>query len=124
MKISLTRNLETAKILATEVGQQLRPFITYLAEFVQQVVQALLNGLTFSDNFDCEIKTVSLSSGQAQVIETKKTAKLVLVGRVFSQTHGLDAFAWYYDANSKLNVKATFTGSPDSALDVTIVVLF
>lgn len=124
MKISLTRNLETAKILATKVGNELRPFIVYMAEFVQQVVQALLNGLTFYDNFDCEIKTVSLSNNQAQVIEVKKSARMVLVGRVLSQSHKLDAFGWYYDANSKLNLVAKFDPAPDSALDVSIVVLF
>ena len=124
MKISLTRNLETAKILATKTGQELRGFVVYMAEFVQQVIQALRQGLTFADNFDCDIKTVQLSNDQAQVIEARKTAKLILPGRVVSQTHKLEAFGWYYDANSKLNVIATFDPVPDSALDVSIVVLF
>ena len=66
MKLTITRVLETAKVLATEAGQQIGDFISYMAEFVDQVVRALRNGLTFKDNFDCEVRLVSLLHNTAQ----------------------------------------------------------
>ena len=123
-KITLTRLLETAQLLATEAGQQLAQFITYMSEHVEQTTRALQGGLSFADNFACERKIVSLKHNVAQLVSAKKPVEDILATRVFSSVHGLDSFAWYYDSGGRLTVKATFTGAPSGSLDVRLVLFF
>jgi hypothetical protein len=124
MKITITRLLETSKYLATEAGKQLEGMITQTAEFMDQGVRSLRNGLTFRDNFDAEGKTLSLKDGVATVVASSKTVTGILITRTVSTTYALSSFLWYYDSNSKLTVKATFTPTPSEAVDLEAVFLF
>lgn len=124
MKITLTRVLETGKILATDVGQKIPDFFQYMGEFVEQLVRATRNGLTFRDNFDCVVKQVTLMHDTAQVIEVPKQVSEIIVSRVVSQTSILTGFGWYYNESNQLTIRAQFDPAPVSSLDVRIVVLF
>src|SRR5687767_2665784 len=93
----------------------------------EQVIRALKNGLTFRDNFDCEVLEVELTSGTAQIVGNKKTTVKpsgVLVQRVISSQYALDSFLWYLDGQNKLTVKATFTGSPTDKVPTSLIVLY
>lgn len=124
MKITITRLLETSKFLATKVGQEIPEFFNYMGEFVEQVTRSLRSGLTFVDNHDCSVRTVSLRHDTAQVIEVQKTVSTILVGRVFSQTYSLSEFGWYYDSQGRLTVKVGYDSDPGQALDVQLLVFF
>lgn len=124
MKLTITRVFETAKILASETGQQLSDMVNYLAEFVDQVVRALRNGLTFSDNFDCQIKTVSLRHDVAQIVSSDRQVTGMIPIRCVRQDLMLAEFGWYYDDNGRLTVKASFDADPGNAVDVQLVMLF
>ncbi len=123
-KFTVTRLLETARYLQTDVGRQLSDFLTYMAEFVEQTVRALRSGLTFADNFDCQVKPVSVKHGVAQVISASKTIVGIIPIRVLSTTTGLDAFAWYYDDQGIPTIKASFTGAPAQPVEILLVLLF
>lgn len=124
MKVTITRLLETSKILATKVGQEIPDFFSYMGEFVEQVTRSLRSGLTFTDNFDCAVKEVSLRHNTAQIIDVPKTVTGILPVRVVSQEYILRDFGWYYDQQGRLTVKVAFDSDPGSALDVLLVVLF
>lgn len=124
MKLTITRVLETAKVMATEAGQQLTEFISYMAEFVDQVVRALRNGLTFKDNFDCEVRTVSLLHDTAQVVSSTRKVTGIIPVRLVAQGLMLRDFGWYYDDNGQLTVKAAFDADPGNSVDVQLVMLF
>jgi hypothetical protein len=124
MKLTITRVLETAKVLATEAGQQIGDFISYMAEFVDQVVRALRNGLTFKDNFDCEVRLVSLLHNTAQIVSSTRTVTGIIPVRLVRQDLMLRDFGWYYDDNGRLTVKASFDADPGNAVDVQLVMLF
>ena len=124
MKITLTRVLETTKILATEVGQQIPDFFSYMAEFVEQVVRTLRNGLTFQDNFDCAVKIYSLVHNVTQVISSDRPVQAIQVMRVYSQTQQLVGFNWSYNDQGQLTVTVSFSGAPTGAIDVTLNLLF
>lgn len=124
MKLTITRVFETAKILATETGQQISDMVNYLAEFVDQVVRALRNGLTFADNFDCQIKTVSLTHDVAQIVSSDRKVTGMIPIRCVRQDLMLAEFGWYYDDNGRLTVKASFDADPGNAVDVQLVMLF
>lgn len=124
MKLTITRVFETAKILASETGQQISDMVNYLAEFVDQVVRALRNGLTFADNFDCQIKTVSLTHDVAQIVSSDRKVTGMIPIRCIRQDLMLAEFGWYYDDNGRLTVKASFDADPGNAVDVQLVMLF
>jgi len=124
MKISVTRLLDTAKLMATKLGQDAPGFISYISEFCEQTIRALRNGLTFADNFLGEQKTVSLLHGIAQVVSSKQRVIGIIPIRVVSQTHGLSSFGWYYDDQGELTVKISYDADPAVALDVSLVLLF
>lgn len=123
-KFKSNRLLETAKILTTKVGQEIPDFFSYMADFVENTARILRGGISFGDNFACQVKTVTLTSGTAQVVLASQSVTGIIPLRVVSPSSGLDSFAWFYDTGGKLTVKATFTGSPTSALDVLLVLLF
>jgi hypothetical protein len=124
MKCTITRLPEISRFLATEVGKAIPDFFTYMAEFIEVTVRSLRGGLTFTDNFDCQVKTVSLVHNTAQVISASKAATGIIPVRVISKTTGIDGFIWYYDDLEKLTVKASFVGSPTTATEVLLVILF
>lgn len=124
MKITLTRVLETSKILATKVGQEIPDFFNYMAEFVEQVVRALRNGLTFRDNFDCDVKVAKLLHNIPQVISSTRQVTGIIPLRIVSQTATLRDFGWYYDENNRLTVKVGFDADPNSSIDVILLLLF
>lgn len=124
MKLTITRLLETSKILATEVGQAIPDFFDYIAEFVEQVTRSLRGGLTFADNFACEVRSVTVKHNTAQVVSATKQAVGIIPIRVISTSTGIDSFAWYYSDRGELTIKATLTGSPTDTTSIVIVILF
>ncbi len=124
MKISITRLLETSKYIATKAGAELADMIVQLAEFMDQGVRALRNGLTFRDNHDCEIKSMTLRDGIPATIGLTKVVTGALPIRTLSSTYAVASFLWYYDSNSKLTVKATFTPTPADPVTVEAIFLY
>ncbi len=123
-KYNVTRLLETAKPLATEAGEQLSGVITYLADFVENVSRCLRGGLSFSDNFNCEVRTVSVKDNVATVIGASKPVVGVIPTRVLSSEHHLTSFGWYYNSAGELTVQIGLTGTPTDSQKVTLVLLF
>lgn len=134
MNISIAKLVEVSKYLATESGQQLREFIEYMGNLSEQVLRALKAGLTFRDNFDCEVLEVDLSSGAPQIVGNKKSnikPSGVLCQRVVSSSYMLQAPVHsYIDQQNKLTVVArfldvaTFTTAPTDKVTVSLVVLY
>lgn len=125
MKLGLGRLFETSKILNTKAGAELADWITFLADFTERVVRALDGNLTLADNLNGKLQTVSLTSGAEQSVNIDgKTALAIWPVRVVSATSGVDAFLWYVNAKGETVVKVTFTGSPTTALTVSLAILF
>lgn len=129
-KFTITRLLDTARINKTDAGKQIPEFFEYMAQFVEQTVRNLRSGLTFSDNFAGEAKTVNLKHGVPQVITSNKTVVGMLVTRVQSTAYGVACTSWYYDRNNRLTIQLRFcdaSGNPPSStevLPVDLVLLF
>lgn len=122
-KYNITRLLETTPLLATQAGEQLKGAITYLSELAENASRCLRNGLSFRDNFACDIKTYSLKHDVATTISATQTVTGVIPIRVISQ-ESLDTFAWYYDSQNRLTVRVKFGGAPADSQNVTLVLLF
>lgn len=125
MRLAIGRLLETSKLINTKAGAELSEFIAYMSDFAEQVIRALANGLTFSENMNAKVVKASLRHNVEQIINTDgKSPTGILPSRVHSSTTGLDQFSWYFNSSGQVVVKAALVGSPSAATDVSLIILF
>lgn len=125
MKISISRLLETSKFLATEPGQALSDFIQYVAELAENVIRALQNNLTFADNFNCKVTTLSLKHNVEQVVNTNAKRPMgILPMQAVSSTTGVDSLIWYVNNSGQVVIKVGFVGAPTTTVDLVVAILF
>lgn len=120
-KILFTQNFDISKARQTKAGQELTDFLEYSANAFNNVLRIMINGLSFADNFDCEIKQVALKSGVETVVSTtqRKRAQEVRIRRVINDTYyQWTAFGWKYNPQGEIVVKVDFAGSPPALLEV------
>jgi hypothetical protein len=127
-KLSVTRLFDATKVLSTKAGEELADLIDYVNTTTSEIIRALRNGLTFSDNFACITPTVSLKHDTEQVISTDgKTPVNVLVGKVGVAKFSVDRFGWYINSSNQLVCKIFYSPVPSSTEDtqsVNLIILF
>lgn len=128
-RVTISRLFEISQYLKTPAGKQLSDALTYLSTFVEVTIRNLKNGLSFGDNFLCEIKTVTLLNATETVIlpsTIKSQVVQIMIRRVINDTfYVTDYFGWKYDNSGNLVVKAGFTGTPPADLNITVeLILF
>lgn len=125
MKITVSRIFETTKALATESGQQLQDFINFVAQFSEITLRALRNGLTYEDNFDCEVRTLTVQHGVALSINTPKKPKEIRCRRVINPQYALSQpLAWYFANDGQPVIKCNFSPTPTAPIQIDIIILY
>lgn len=125
-KITISRIFELSKYLSTKAGQELKDALAYLSDFAEVSLRNLRNGLTFSDNFDCELKTVAVRSNVETKISlaSRKRATAVLVKRVVHDNYYIvDKFGWKFNADGDIVITTVFSGSPAATLEIPVELL-
>ncbi len=132
-KITVSRLFEISRYLTTDAGKQLEGALRYLSEFAEVSIRTLRNGLTFADNVDCAIKTLTLPS---EIVTTvafsgSKRASYVIPVRVVDINYWvISEFGWSYDSNGNLQVFCkildTTGASPPTSWrgDLVLIILF
>lgn len=124
-KLSISRLLETSKMLSTKAGQELQEALQYLNDLADQTLRALRQGLTYKDNFKAETVTVTLLHNTEQVINYNgQQISEVRVQRTISTQYGFDSMLWYRNNANELVVKVGFTGSPTSTVETVLIILY
>lgn len=122
-KITISRIYELSKALGTKAGQELSGPLTFLSELAEVTLRNLRNGLTFTDNFDCENRQVFLRSNTETVVSiaTRKRAKRIYIDRVVDNTYYIvESFGWKFNSSGEIVVKIVFAGSPPATLDIAV----
>lgn len=123
MKLSVSKLLDTSKLLTSQAGQQLQELINYTSQTFSQVISALRNGLSYQDNFDCLIQRVSLTHNTSQVINRGPLTKSVIgvvPMQTISTTTCVTALVWYMDSGNNLVVVPQLLGAPSSPVTVVL----
>jgi len=128
-KITVSKIFELSKYLATKSGQELKDALVYMSEFAEVSLRNLRNGLTFSDNFDCETKLVSVRTNTETKVSlaNRKRPSCILVRRVISDVYYVvDKFGWKFGQDGDIVINITFGGSPAATeqISVEILILF
>lgn len=133
-KITVSRIFEISKLLKTKAGQELNDGLVYLAEFAEVSLRSLRNGLTFEDNFDCELKTISVinnteTSFVASAKNIKKRVREIRLRKSPTEKYYcIDSYGWKYASNGDLLVKVKFTdfaaGDAGLAFPIDLILYF
>lgn len=124
-KITISRLFEVSKILKTEAGKQLSDLINYTSELAEQVLRALRNGLTFEDNFNSKILTISATHNTLiKVYISDKIPTGILIRRILSSSVMVDAFNWHIDDNGTLNLKILFNPASSDIINIELIITF
>lgn len=129
-KLNLTRVFDAGRVIQSlsKIGAgDLEDFITYLADFTNQIIGAIRKTLTVEDNMDSEVKTVDLKSSVSLKIalaNPKKIPKHVFITRVIPFANPASSFSWQMAQDGSLEVKAVFVGSPSINVATTLIILF
>jgi hypothetical protein len=125
-KITVSRIFELSKYLATKSGQELKDALGYMSDFAEVTLRNLRNGLTFADNFDCEVRRITVKTNLESTISiaSRKRASSVQVRRVISdQYYIVEKFGWKYNSEGDIVVTIVFSGSPAATLDIAVEIL-
>lgn len=128
-KVTISRLFEISNYLKTSAGQQLSDALQYLSTFVEVTIRNLKNGLTFSDNFLCELKTVTVQPDVETAIQTasKSTVTQILVRRVINDVYyAVNSFGWKYNDSGSLVIKVGVSGTPpaNTKISLELVIMF
>jgi len=112
----------------TEAGVKgMDEFITYLYDMSTQLVNALRGTLTIEENMNSLVKPVDLQHNvrlAMQLPNQKKTPRHVFLTKAIPMANSPLSFNWQMLQDGNLEVLATFTGAPTTAVQVTMVILF
>ena len=120
-KVTLSRLFEVSQYLTTDAGKQLKDALTYLSEFVEVTTRNLRNGLTFVDNFDTTVKSVTVRPDIETIILTgeRRRVKEVVCRRSADDTYYvISSFGWKYNSEGSIVVKVGFGSSPPATQDI------
>lgn len=124
MKLSVPRLFDAARLLSTKAGQELSELINFSQYAFEQLIRALRNGLTFEDNFNAKMVTVTLRHNREQSLNVSGTITGIIPLRVISFA-GLDQitkFGWYITSSGSPSIKIDFS-SADATRDVTVTLV-
>lgn len=125
--INITQLFDLSKAQATQAGQQLQDFLAYSTQALSQLISSLKNQLTFADNFNVDVKLLSVPADLPQVVSTPRGVPTgILPVRVMSTIYQLDAFGWWIDGSGRTIVKASFKGTPapTGQVDIHVVIFY
>lgn len=125
MKLTIGRIFEISRVVNTKAGGEIKDFIEWVSTASEQFVRALRNGLTFYDNMQCIVKTVSVSSDVSRAINTGgKKINSIIISRVYSSVYAVDHMLWYYSSDGNLYLKVGFTNSPSGDVEIDILMFY
>lgn len=129
-KLNLTRVFDAGRVIQSfsKLGAgDLEDFITYLADFTNQIIGAISKNLTIEDNMDALVKTIDLKSSVSQKItltNVKKTPRHVFITKVIPFENPATSFNWQMAQDGTLEVQAIFLSNPSGNISTSLVILF
>lgn len=129
-KITSTRTFDIGRViqsLSKKGIDDLGDFLVYVQDFSIQMISALNKTLTIEENLDSDNRTINLIHGVPQKIRipnAQKIPKHVWISKTIPFTTPATSFAWQITQDASLEVVATFTGAPTTAVQTTLIILF
>lgn len=126
MKLEVIRRIDKADIARSgESPKWINSLLDPLNSFLENVVTALRNRLTFEDNFLCTVGTYSLTSGTDFEINpiASGNARLRVTGVIPLATSAgqVNTFGWSQMASGNISISATLVNATEA--DIKLLIL-
>lgn len=128
-KVTLGRIFDVSRYITTDAGKQLKDALAFISDFAELTLRNLRNGLTFVDNVDCVVKTISMITNAEEIIEVpgSKRVTQVMVRRILDdQYYVYNGFGWRYTKSGQLAVTIDqYSGLPrDYRVTVELLIFY
>ena len=127
MKITFGRIFEQSLVGDTKSFEELRPFIEWVQQAVDNTARALTSALTFEDNIDSQYSQQSFrGTALTQSVEfrLKKIPKCVLLAQQAPISPAAQSFTWQQLTNGNTQVNIVFNSAPTTGVTVTLLAIF
>lgn len=124
-KITISRIFDVATLATSKIYSDIKGFVEYMNQFVDNVIRILTNGVTIKDNLSATQFTVPCRHDKIETITLVKRPTVVFLGRQFPVTPQITSFAWDFIDGTTISVKPKFDVPTSTAsLDVTFVAFY
>ncbi len=123
-KLSIQRVFETSKLLATDSGKELQELIGYVAEFAEQTLRILRNGVGVADQLDAQLVNAIVVSGEETEISTNKVPIGIFPIRIQEEGTKNGEFGWYLNDQGRVITNLVVTGTALDQYTVTYLVIY
>ena len=127
MKITFGSIYEQSLVGDTKSFEELRPFIEWVQQAVDNTARALTSALTFEDNIDSQYSTQTFRgnvASQSVELRLKKTPKCVLLAQQSPISPAAQSFTWQLLTNGNTQVNIVFSSAPTTGVTVTLLAIF
>ena len=113
MKITIPRLFDASRVLGTDIGPKVQEFVEFSQQGFEQLIRALRNNLTFTNNFRCQVVNVTLRHGIEKEINTNITIGGIIPMKAYSANgaEGIDSVQMRLDAKNTLFVTVRFVSA-------------
>lgn len=124
-KITISRIFDVAQIATSKIYSDIKGFIDYMNQFVDNVIRILTNGVTIKDNLAAVQFTIPCRHDKIETITLTKKPTVVFLGRQYPVTPQITSFAWDFIDGTTISVKPKFDSPSSTAtLDLTFIAFF
>jgi len=127
MKITFGRIFEQSLVGDTKSFEELRPFIEWVQQAVDNTARALTSALTFEDNIDSQYSTQTFRGNavsQSVEFKLKKNPKCVLLAQQSPVSPAAESFTWQLLTNGNVQANIVFSSAPTNGVTVTLLAIF
>lgn len=124
-KLTVSRIFDVALLAQSKIYNDIKSFIDYMNQFVDNVIRILTNGVTIKDNLAAAQFTIPCRHNKVVTVTLTKKPVVVFLGRQYPVTPQITSFAWDFIDGTTISVVPKFdVPTSTDSLDVTFVAFF
>lgn len=124
-KLTVSRIFDVASLATSKIYSDIKSFVEYMNQFVDNVIRILTNGVTIKDNLAATMFTIPCRHNKVETITLIKKPVAIFIGRQYPVTPQVTSFVWDFIDGTTISVTPKFDVPTSSAsLDVTFVAFY
>lgn len=127
MKLTFGKIFELGLVAATKSAGELRPFIDWVQQALENLSRVLVQNVTVGDNLDAEIisfKATSATTTYTNTVKFRKQPQLVLLGKQYPTTPSILSWAWEVKDSQNIVVTVNFSAAPSAGVTLSLLAFF
>lgn len=124
-KLTVSRIFDVAQLATSKIYQDIRGFVEYMNQFVDNTIRILTNGVTIKDNLAATTFTIPCRHNKVVTVTLDKKPLAIFLGRQYPIDPQVTSFAWDFLDGTSISIKAKFDSTTNPVeLSLTFVAFF